>query len=69
MPDAGCGKQMTEYVELSTGFHTKKITVRCGNTSPDGNPWQCTKCRERTQHVDWRREAELNGEAWGPEDY
>jgi hypothetical protein len=64
---AGCNIKMTKYVPR--GFDYKEITVRCGNTSPTGDPWLCDKCAAVYAHVDWRREAALNGEAWGPEDY
>lgn len=63
----GCGKKMEEYVP--SGFDYKKITVKCGNTSPSGDPWLCDDCAERYAGTDWRREAELNGEAWGEDDY
>jgi len=64
---AGCGKKMQEYVP--SGWTYKEITVKCGNTSPDGNPWLCDKCEKIYANVNWRYEAEMNGEAWGPEDY
>jgi hypothetical protein len=64
---AGCGKKMTEYVQK--GWSYKEITVRCGNTSPSGYPWQCDDCAKLNAGRDWRREAAENGEAWGPEDY
>lgn len=64
---AGCGKSMQEYVP--SGYDYKEITVKCGNTSPDGTPWLCEKCEKKHAGTDWRREAELAGEAWGPEDY
>jgi len=63
----GCGSKMAAYVPR--GWDYKEITVRCGNTSPHGSPWLCEACERKYAHVDWRREAELNGEAWGPEDY
>ena len=64
---AGCGKKMKEFVP--TRYSYKEITVRCGNTSPYGSPWLCKDCEKIHGHRDWRREAELNGEAWGPDDY
>jgi hypothetical protein len=64
---AGCRKRMEVTVQKGYGF--KDITVKCGNTSPDGTPWLCSRCEKIHAGTDWRREAELNGEAWGPEDY
>ena len=64
---AGCGTKMTEYVPR--GYDYKEITVKCGNTSPEGSPWLCEKCEKVYEDVNWRREAELNGETWGEEDY
>lgn len=64
---AGCGKTITEYVPR--GYDYKEIKVKCGSTSPDGYPWQCPACERKNAHIDWRREAAMNGEAWGPEDY
>lgn len=64
---AGCRKKMT--VDVPKGYGWKEITVRCGNTSPMGDPWLCDECHCRYAHRDWRREAEMNGEAWGPDDY
>lgn len=64
---AGCGKKLRVFIP--SGYSGKEITVSCGSTSPSGYPYQCAKCEEAYAHVDWRREAALNGEAWGPEDY
>lgn len=64
---SGCGKEMQVHVAKGWGY--KEITVRCGNTSPTGYPWLCEPCSERLKDVDWKREAMLNGEAWGEEDY
>jgi hypothetical protein len=64
---AGCGKKIEVAVER--GFTFKEITVRCGNTSPHGSPWLCDSCEKKEGHRDWRYEAEMAGEAWGPEDY
>ena len=62
-----CGKEM--QVSVPKGWSYKEITVRCGNTSPEGSPWLCDKCAKIHAGRDWRREAAENGEAWGPEDY
>lgn len=64
---AGCNKDIQVFVPK--GFDYKEITVKCGSTSPTGNPYLCDKCGKENQDVDWRHEAEMNGEAWGPEDY
>jgi hypothetical protein len=64
---AGCGKQIE--VSIPTRYSAKLIKVKCGNTSPWGDPWLCEDCEKKNAGRDWRREAELNGEAWGPEDY
>ena len=58
----GCGKEIQEYVPR--GFRYIEITVRCGTTSPDGNPFLCPACEEIHQDVDWRRLAEEAGEQW-----
>lgn len=57
---AGCGKTMTTFV--ARGYSYKEIEVRCGNTSPDGTPWQCPKCQVKNADRDWVAEAEANGE-------
>lgn len=59
---AGCGKEMSAFVPR--GFDYKEIKVRCGNTSPDGNPFLCPSCEEEYKDVDWRRLAEEAGEQW-----
>lgn len=64
---AGCGKQME--VSVPRGYTYKEIKVRCGNTSPHGDPWLCPDCEEKYAGTDWRYEAEMAGETWGPEDY
>ena len=64
---AGCNKDM--QVCIPKGFDYKEITVQCGSTSPSGSPYLCDKCEKQYADVDWRHEAEMNGEAWGPEDY
>lgn len=64
---AGCRKWLTTHV--ARGWSYKEIKVRCGSTSPSGYPYLCRNCEKRYEGVDWRREAALNGEAWGPEDY
>ena len=64
---AGCNKKM--QVSVARGYTYREIIVRCGNTSPHGTPWLCEACERRHARTDWRREAELAGETWGPEDY
>lgn len=63
---AGCGEKM--QASIPTKYSSKEITVKCGSTSPWGDPWLCVHCEEHYADVDWRREAELNGEQWD-EDY
>jgi hypothetical protein len=58
----GCGKKMVKYVPRSKGYGCFEMTVKCGDTSPTGFPWQCGECAERNAGVDWRMEAALNGE-------
>ena len=62
-----CDKKIEIWIER--GYHGKEITVKCGSTSPSGYPYLCDACEKKYANVDWRREATLNGEAWGPEDY
>lgn len=62
-----CGKKIQVYVP--TKYDYKEITVSCGSTSPHGTPWLCDDCAKLHAGRDWRREAEMNGETWGPEDY
>ena len=57
-----CGKKMVAYVK--SGWDYKEITVRCGSTSPTGEPYLCEKCTEVHAGRDWRREAEEEGETW-----
>lgn len=64
---AGCRKPMKKFVER--GFRYLEVTVRCGQTSPSGEPWLCEACAKANRGRDWRREAEQAGETWGPEDY
>ena len=56
-------------VFVPKGWDYKEITVKCGNTSPEGTPWMCPECAKANAGRNWRREAMENGEAWGPEDY
>jgi len=63
----GCGKEMKAFVPR--GYAYREITVRCGQTSPSGFPYQCEKCEKKNEDRDWQREAAENGEAWGPDDY
>lgn len=64
---AGCNKQIE--VSVATRYSGKIIKVKCGSTSPYGTPWLCDKCEKANAGRDWRREAIMNGETWGPEDY
>lgn len=64
---AGCRKEMQVWVPR--GWDYREITVRCGETSPHGDPWLCDECAERYAGRDWRREAIEAGETWGEEDY
>jgi hypothetical protein len=57
-----CGEKIQVYVQ--SGWDYKEITVKCGNTSPSGDPWLCDKCEKQHKGRDWRREAEENGEQW-----
>lgn len=59
---AGCGKIIE--VTVATRYSGKLIKVKCGSCSPYGDPWLCDKCEKKYAGVDWRREAELNGEQW-----
>ena len=56
-------------VFVERGFHYKEITVRCGNTSPYGDPYLCPKCEKIHAGRDWRREAEEAGETWDEDGY
>ena len=64
---AGCNKELQVYVER--GYTYKEITVRCGNTSPHGNPWLCDACAKKLKDVDWRREAIEAGETWDEDEW
>jgi len=64
---AGCGKEME--VSIPTRYSCKTIIVKCGDTSPSGEPWQCEECAEKNAGRDWRREAIEAGETWGEDDY
>ncbi len=58
---AGCGVDVTAY----TGkWSEREITVKCGNTSPYGTPYQCEACERKNRNRDWRKEAEDAGERW-----
>lgn len=59
---AGCRKQIE--VSIATRYSAKLIKVRCGNTSPYGDPWLCEACEAKHAGTDWRHEAEMNGEQW-----
>ena len=64
---AGCKKLMQEIVEERYGY--REVTVKCGSNSPSGYPWLCPSCEKKYEDVDWKYEAEMNGEIWGPDDY
>ncbi len=64
---AGCGAEMK--VNVQCGWSYREITVKCGNTSPTGFPYQCYRCGELNAGRQWRREAAEAGETWGEEDY
>jgi len=65
---AGCQKIIN--VSVPRGMYDyKMIQLKCGSTSPYGAPWLCGNCEEKYKNVNWRREAILNGETWGEEDY
>ena len=53
---------MTAWVP--SGYDYKEITVRCGNTRPDGYPYLCDACAEKHKHTDWRQLARDAGEQW-----
>ena len=55
-------------VFVPSGWDYKEITVRCGNTSPSGDPFLCEKCAKKFQNRNWRLEAEENGERYDPLD-
>jgi len=57
-----CWKPIKVWV--SSGYDYKEITVKCGNTSPYGDPWLCPECEKLCSGRDWRREAEEMGETW-----
>lgn len=66
MSGAGCGKKM--QVWLPKGYDYKEYTVKCGNTSPNGDPYQCDTCAEKNAGRNWRQEALESGEYYD-EDY
>lgn len=57
-----CNKPISVFVPR--GWDYKEITVKCGNTSPTGNPWLCDDCAKKFEDRNWRAEAEANGESW-----
>ena len=64
---AGCGKEIEACVP--TQFSYKTIMVKCGSTSPSGEPWQCDDCEVKNAGRNWRQEAIEAGETWGEDDY
>tara|TARA_R110000737_G_scaffold41837_2_gene62524 strand:+ start:368 stop:565 length:198 start_codon:yes stop_codon:yes gene_type:complete len=61
-----CNEPMQVYVPR--GYDYREITVRCGNTSPSGDPWLCDKCAVIHKDRNWRQEALENGEQWDEEE-
>jgi hypothetical protein len=61
-----CKEPLEVYVPR--GWDYKMITVKCGNTSPSGEPWLCEKCAKKHADRNWRREALENGENWDEEE-
>jgi hypothetical protein len=55
-------------VFVPRGYDYREVTVRCGNTRPDGFPYLCDACAEKHAGTNWREEAELNGERIDPLD-
>jgi hypothetical protein len=41
----GCNTKME--VSVQRGFHYKTVTVRCGNTDPNGDEYRCESCSQR----------------------
>jgi len=64
---AGCDKPMEVYIPK--GWDYKAITVRCGNTSPSGNPYLCEQCAEKYAGRNWRAEAIEAGETWEEDEW
>ncbi len=64
---AGCSTPMDVFAPKGGGY--KEITVRCGNTSPHGDPWLCDKCARANAGRNWRQEAIEAGETWSEEDW
>lgn len=64
---AGCSTPLNVFIPR--GFDYKEIKVKCGNTSPNGEPWLCQDCERIYADTDWRRLAAENGEAWDENDY
>ena len=62
-----CGKNIQVWVP--SGWDYKEITVRCGNTSPTGDPWLCEDCEKKHSGRNWRAEAEYAGETWDEENW
>lgn len=62
---AGCGKEI-DY-SVPTKYSYKTIKYKCGSTGIDGFPVFCGECAEKHKNVDWRAEAEANGENFDDE--
>ena len=56
-------------VWVERGYHGKMIKMKCGSTTPSGYPAFCPPCEKKHEDRDWYREAIMNGETWGEDDY
>lgn len=64
----GCGERFK--VHVPSGYDFKEVTVRCGTTSPTGDPWQCDKCQddlEKQPVGSFRQDALEHGEVYDDE--
>lgn len=61
-----CGKVIETYVPKGFDYHM--IKVKCGNTSPTGDPYLCDECAIIHKDTDWRKLAAEYGERYD-EDY
>ena len=62
-----CGTKIQTWIPK--GFDYKEITVKCGNTSPSGDPYECDECHEKNAGISWRKLAQENGELFEEEEY
>jgi hypothetical protein len=58
----GCGCSMK--VMVPRGYDYREIKVKCGSTSPTGDPWQCDACARENAHIDFEAEAREWGEVY-----